>query len=199
MSEQGTKPPADDDDGGDGRVERDLFACSDTARSLAASGKPLANRPMQSATLDAIQRLERDLLQPIESRFGPITITYGFAGRELTKAVEKRAKADGRLPNITPRGDQHAGHELNTRNGLICGRGGQAVDLRVPGVATDHVVDWVMDNLPFDRIYRYGGDHRPFHLSWSAQPLGQVIRMLEKAGGLMVPIVVRRGRVPSKS
>lgn len=89
---------------------------------------------------------------------------------------------------------EHAGHELNTRGNRICKHEGIAVDLRVPGVSSDLVSDWVRANLPFDAIYLYTPD-RPFHLSWSPTPRGTVMRMVPKKNGDgLVPRVVLRGR-----
>ncbi len=99
--------------------------------------------------------MQRDLLAPLEERFGVVTLTYGFAGPELVKAIKKRAAEGGWLPNISPAGDQHAGHELNTHGKPTCKRGGIAVDLRVPGVSSEEVAAYVTENLPFDRIYLY--------------------------------------------
>ncbi|MFM7143856.1 MAG: peptidase M15, partial [Alphaproteobacteria bacterium] len=121
--------------------------------------------------------------------------TYGFAGPELVKAVRARAKADGRFPRVHPPGDQHAGHELGARGARICKRDGIAVDLIFPGVSSEEVATWVTRNLPFDRMYLYGAG-RPFHLSWASEPVGQVVRMVERASGREVPRVEVRGRQP---
>jgi hypothetical protein len=116
------------------RVALDFFECSDTARALRLQGAPIPNRPKEHATWVALENLARELLEPIAAAFGVVTITYGFAGPELIRAVRKRAKAEGRLSNISPVGDQHAGHELNTKGNAICSRGGAAVDLKVAGI-----------------------------------------------------------------
>jgi len=122
-------------------------------------------------------------------------LTYGFAGPELLKAVKLRAQKGAWLPNISPIGDQHAGHERNQRGNRICKRDGIAVDLRVPGHSSEDVANWVIETLPFDRIYLYGGD-KPFHLSWSPEPIGQVIRMKLTERGFLYPRVERRGAPP---
>ena len=121
-------------------------------------------------------------------------MTYGFAGPELIKAIKKRA-AEGRwFPNICPETDQHAGHELNTRGTRICKHDGISVDLRIPGRSADEVSDWVRANLAFDAIYLYDPDD-PFHLSWSPEPRGTVIRMVPKKNGVgLVPRVVVLGK-----
>ncbi len=143
-----------------------------------------------------VGRHEVDAARPAAScrgDFGVVEITYGFAGPELVKAIRKRAAEGGCLPNTHPPGDQHAGHESNTRGTRICKVNGFAVDLRVPGVPSDVVSDWVRANLPFDAIYLYGPE-RPFHLSWSPMRRGTVIRMLPKksAAGLHPVTVTRR-------
>lgn len=168
-----------------------LLHCCETWQVLAARNQLLQNRPQQAETWHAIEQLDRELLQPLESRYGIVTLTYGFAGRELTKAVEKRATEGGWLPNITPAFDQHAGHELNTRGNRICKRDGFAVDMRVPGHSSLDVASWVSENLPFDRMYLYD-DERPFHLSWAPKPVAMVVRMVETESGHLIPRVIRR-------
>jgi hypothetical protein len=170
-----------------------LLHCCDTWHVLAAAGAMIPNRPEQPETWAALRRIRDELLEPIEKRFGLAIVTYGFAGPELVRAVEKRARETGTLPNITPRGDQHAGHEKNSVGKRICERDGVAVDLQIPGVSSLAVASWVMENLPFDRIYLYGAD-RPFHISWAPAPLGQVIEMRNATSGAVYPHVVRRGR-----
>ena len=170
--------------------------CCETWHVLAAAGTRIENRPKEPATWAAIAGMQRDLLAPLEERYGVVTLTYGFAGPELVKAIKRRAKEGGWLPNISPRGDQHAGHELNTRGKRICERDGIAVDLRVPGTSSMEVADWVIENLPFDRIYLYTAD-RPFHMSWAPEELrvGQVVQMVPKPSGGLMPRVRVRGRV----
>jgi hypothetical protein len=136
--------------------------------------------------------MKRRLLAPLEERFGVVTLTYGFAGPELLKAVKQRAQDGGWLPNISPIGDQHSGYERNQLGNRICKRDGIAVDLRVPGHSSEDVAGWAIDNLPFDRIYLYGGD-KPFHLSWAPRPVGQVIRMVQAKSGFLYPRVLVRG------
>lgn len=168
--------------------------CSDTWRVLSAAGQELANRPEQDTTRAAIEEMEERLLRPLEEEFKTaVTITYGFAGPELVKAVEKRAKEGGWLPNIHPPSDQHAGHERNSRGNRICKHDGIAADLRIEGVSSEIVARFAMDALPYDAIYLYGPD-RPFHLSCAPEPRGTVIRMLPKKDGGLYPRMLRRGR-----
>lgn len=174
--------------------------CCETWHVLAAKGEILVNRPKQQATWEAITAMQRDLLTSLEERYGVVTLTYGFAGPALVKAIEKRAVEGGWLPNISPKGDQHAGYELNTWGNRICKRDGIAVDLRVPGVSSEDVASWVINNLPFDRIYLYSAA-QPFHMSWAPAHLrvGQVVRMVPTKGGGLVPKVVVPGRKPEGS
>jgi hypothetical protein len=111
------------------------------------------------------------------------------------KAIKKRAVEGGWLPNISPDGDQHAGHELNSRGKAICRRGGIAVDLRVPGVSSEDVAAYVIEKLPFDRIYLYSAT-QAFHMSWVDPEFrtGQVIRMIPTKTGGLVPKVVIKGK-----
>lgn len=170
-----------------------ILHCCETWQVRARAGAVIPNRPEQSETWNAIEQLQRQLLRPLEERFGLVSLTYGFAGRDLVKAVEERAAEGGWLPNISPKTDQHAGYELNTWCNRICERDGIAVDLRVPGVSSDEVSEWVICELPFDRMYLYGAD-RAFHLSWSPEPLGQVVRMWTTDSGQLMPRVIVKGR-----
>jgi hypothetical protein len=175
-----------------------ILHCCETWHVLASAGRVIANRPEQPETWAAIERMETDLLRPLEKHFGVVALTYGFAGRELVKEVETRAAEGGWLPNISPKGDQHAGYELNTLGKRICKHDGIAVDLRVPGTPASTVYAWVMKHLPFDRLYYYAdqpnADQRAFHLSWAPQPLGQVVEMWTTDAGQLMPKVITRGR-----
>lgn len=164
----------------------DLLHKTDTLHLLSEQGMPLKNLPQQPETWEAIRQMEARLLTQLLARFGPFHISYGFASPVLVAAVRKRAKEEGRNPQIAPDLDQHCGHELNRRGQRICKRDGIAVDLKVPGVSSEVAAQWIRENLPFDRMYLYG-DERPLHLSWAAQPVGQVWRMVEVGGGRRVP------------
>ncbi|HMI88023.1 MAG TPA: hypothetical protein VK550_28260 [Polyangiaceae bacterium] len=171
-----------------------VLHCCATWHALAAAGTVLPNRPVQEATWDAIRTMPSALLRPLYERFGVVVLSYGFAGPELSKVVKKRAAAGGWLPNISPANDQHAGYELNSRGKRICEHDGIAVDLRVPGVSSEVVAQWVIDNLPFDAIYLYNAD-RPFHLSWAREPRGTVVRMFPFRNGRLIPKVIVKGRM----
>jgi hypothetical protein len=141
--------------------------------------------------------MQSALLRPLHERFGVVMLTYGFAGADLIKVVKKRAADGGWLPGVSPANDQHAGYELNTRGHRICKHDGIAVDVRVPGVSSEVVAQWVIDSLPFDALYLYGAD-RPFHLSWAAEPRGMVVSMLPTKGGRRIPKVIVRGRMKGR-
>lgn len=169
---------------------RPLLHCCETWQVLAARGELLRNLPQQDQTWRAMERLGQELLRPLESRFGIVVLTYGFAGRELINAVAKRAADGGGRASITPALDQHASHELNTRGNRICNRDGFAVDLYVPGHSSLDVASWVAENLPFDRMYLYGDD-RPLHLSWAPKPVAMVVRMVRTESGHLIPRVLQ--------
>ncbi len=170
-----------------------MLHCCDTWHFLAGKGQVLPNLPKEPATWAAIASMDHELLRPLREKFGAVVLTYGFAGPELVKAILARATIE-KPANISPRGDQHAGHELNSWGNRICKRDGIAVDLKVPRQNSLQVAKWVQDeNLPFDRIYLYD-DERPFHMSWHPQPIGQVIQMWVTKTGRLMPRVVVRGR-----
>lgn len=159
----------------------DLIECGETWRRLQTEGRVVSNLPLRDETFAAIEGLARTLLDPLRERFGAVEITYGFAGPSLTKHIHRR---------ISPPHDQHAGMEHNAKGALICARGGQSCDLRVPGVETFTVARWMRETLPFDSVYLYGSD-RPMHLSYGATPRKQMIAM-RLGGRARVPMNVSR-------
>ncbi len=129
---------------------RDLCECSEAWRRTRVE-----NRPAAEETYAAIESLARAVLDPLVDRFGPVTLTYGFASPALSRAIARA---------VAPRLDQHAGHERNPKGRLICRRLGQAADLIIPGVSIWEVARFIVDETPFDRMYLYGED-RPLHVS----------------------------------
>ena len=76
--------------------------CCETWHVLAARGEFIQNQPKQEATWEAIAGMQRDLLKPLEERYGLVSLTYGFAGPQLVKAIVKRAAEGGWLPQHLP-------------------------------------------------------------------------------------------------
>jgi len=135
------------------------------------------NLPTQPGTVHALQRLARDVLDPVIDQFGRIEITYGFASRELIRHVPGR---------IDPSRDQHSGHELRPNGKPICARLGQAADFRVSGLCSGVLAAWIAARLSFDRLYFYGTD-RPMHVSVGPEEARAVISMLPGPSGRRVP------------
>jgi DNA phosphorothioation-associated putative methyltransferase len=156
---------------------RDLVECGETWQKL-----HINNHPTAPDSYTALCDLARYVLDPIIDYFGSIKLTYGFAGRELTKHI---------LSRIDPTLDQHAAHELTRGGTPVCPRGGAAVDFLVEYEDMNEVVKWVAANTPFDRIYYYGCQ-RPIHVSFSYNPARQIVDLIAVEGGKLVPRV-RRG------
>lgn len=150
---------------------RDLCECSQTWRLHRPD-----NQPLQPDTYDAMRRLAEQILEPIARRFGRPTLTYGFAGPALTRLVARR---------IAPSLDQHAGHELNRRGGLICPRLGQSADVYLPGLDAFELARFVSENTAFDRLYVYGPD-RPVHVSCGPEQ-ARARYLMSEAGGRLIP------------
>lgn len=131
-----------------------------------------------------MRRLANDLLEPLRLHFGAPTLTYGFAGPSLTRFIKRR---------ISPRHDQHAGHEKNRLGQPVCTRGGFAVDFYVPGTSVDELVDWMMVNRPIDRLYFYGAD-RPVHVSLGPDESRKAWWMREIGDGRRMPVPYARYR-----
>lgn len=157
----------------------DLIEVGDTFKRLR-----VPNIPQQIETYTAIESLAVNLLDPIIDEFGSIDITYGFCSNELSKNIKAR---------IAPSLDQHASFELNSRGSRICKRDGIAVDFYVTNYAQNMnvIADWIVDNLPFDRLYFYGKD-RPLHLSYSNNPVRKSYAFSITDSGMRVPRPYKR-------
>ena len=151
---------------------RSLIECGDTQRRLG-----IANVPLNPATYNALYDLASELLDPAIEYFGSIRLTYGFASPELTKHIGR---------GIAPKLDQHAACEHGAKGALVCERGGAACDFIVNDEDMREVADWVIANLPFDRLYFYGPD-RPIHVSYSPAPENQAFAMAQSTGGRLIP------------
>jgi hypothetical protein len=137
---------------------RDFIECGETWHSSRVD-----NVPKRPETYAAMRDLCINVLDRVIDRFGPIELTYGFASAALSKLIQKKP-----YPNITPRGDQHAGCELNRNGKPFCPRLGQGVDFRVPGRGSLEVAHWIVAHSRFDRLYFYDDDH-PFHVSFGPE------------------------------
>lgn len=120
------------------------------------------NQPLSENSQLALQQLNDNILTPLQAHFGELTITYGFTSFELLKYIKKNSPGD-----MAPELDQHAAYELNSRGNKICKREGAACDIFVSGYENQmHIVaQYVINELPFDRLYFYGKD-RPIHISF---------------------------------
>lgn len=151
---------------------RQLIECGATQQS-----KGIANRPKQPDSYTALYELAVNILDPIIDYFGMIRLTYGFCSHELGKHIKKQ---------VAPKLDQHAAHERNSKNNLICPRLGAAVDFIVEDENMREVANWIAENTPFDRLYFYG-ENRPIHVSFSAEPKGEIIDLIMTENGQQVP------------
>lgn len=165
---------------------RDLIECGETWQSLSASlGAPFDNVPRVEATFAAMRELCTAVLDPVTERFGRPTLTYAFAGRSLTRHIPGR---------IHPPADQHAGHEVDLRNRLVCPRLGLAVDFFVPGIDSREAARWIVASTAFDRLYFYGAD-KPLHVSVGPENNRQVVSMAVGPSGRRVPRVLREDQI----
>ncbi|ABZ76535.1 conserved hypothetical protein [Shewanella halifaxensis HAW-EB4] len=146
----------------------DLLYCSQTQTK-----RKLTNTPEQQASIEALQQLAINILDPNVDQFGSITLSYGFCSAELARAIKKNDN-----PHIAPNLDQHASHELNSKGKVICPRLGAAVDFFVDAMPNqmDEVALWIAENLKFDRIYYYGKS-RPLHISYGPQ-MSQFVQLM---------------------
>jgi hypothetical protein len=149
----------------------DICQCSETWRRTL-----LDNAPRELETYRAISKLCETILEPVVEEFGRIELTYGFAGVALTRKISHR---------IAPKLDQHAGYERRPSGEYVCSRLGQAVDFRVREVSSRDVARFIIERLPFDRLYIYGSE-RPLHVSVGPQQAGAIFEM-RQSGGRLTP------------
>jgi len=153
---------------------QDFFHCSDTYQSTQVD-----NLPQNDATYSFIKQLANDILEPCIEYFGSLKLTYGFCSHELSRAIRKRNGG------IYPPLDQHAGMEQKATGELICPRGGIAADFHCLPTSSLTVSKFIVDQLPFDRLYFYGED-RPVHVSVNEKPINQIV-LMQKAQSRVVP------------
>ena len=151
---------------------RQIIECGETQSRLG-----LRNLPLRPQTYNALHDLAVRVLDPVVEYFGAIKLTYGFCSPELSKHITKR---------VAHQLDQHASCELNANNRMICSRGGSACDFLVEDEDMEQVADWIIANLPFDRLYFYGLD-RPLHVSYSERGERKAYRLIATAAGSTVP------------
>lgn len=142
------------------------------------------NTPRSAETIKSLEKLVASILIPVERKFGPLQITYGFTSADLTKYIAKNSPA-GTAPKL----DQHASCEVNSKNNPYCDRYGSACDFVVESNKnTMHLVtEWLSENLSFDRIYFYGVD-RPIHISVGPDDSKFIQIMGKSAAGKRVPM-----------
>lgn len=151
---------------------RTLIECGETQQRV-----KIANLPRKAASYNALYDLASKLLDPIIDYFGSIQLTYAFCSPELSKHI---------LSRVAPKLDQHAAHEVDRKGNLICNRQGAACDFIVEDENMREVADWVITNVPFDRLYFYGED-RPIHLSFGPQNSCAAYAMIKTASGATLP------------
>lgn len=167
-----TTIPELDDPCGKTLTYRSLIECGETRARL-----HLPNLPRNPATYNALYDLAVRLLDPLVDYFGSIRLTYGFCSAELAKHITSR---------VAPRLDQHACLEVNSGGNLICARGGAACDFLVEDEDMSEVANWIMTNLPYDRLYFYGDD-RPIHVSYAASEAREAFEMRAGPRGRLIP------------
>lgn len=143
----------------------DFISCSDTFKNVTVE-----NVPRRNATYEFMRQLANDILEPCLSEFGNLKLTYGFCGKSLSRAIKN---GNG---GIYPALDQHAGMELKASGHMICPRGGMAADFHCFPASSLQVAKFVVETLPFDRLYFYGKE-RPIHVSVNRELASQIVIM----------------------
>ena len=151
---------------------RDLIECGETQQSLS-----LNNLPSSPETYNALFQLATQILDPVIDYFGGIKLTYGFCSGELGKQIKER---------VEPSLDQHASYEKKKNGKFICERLGAACDFIVEDEDMREVADWIIENLPFDRLYFYESD-RPLHVSFGPSNQRAAFEIKKLVGNKIIP------------
>jgi hypothetical protein len=151
---------------------RDLIECGETQQK-----SRLSNLPKEAETYMALNELAVNVLDPIIEYYGSVRLTYGFCSPELARLISGR---------IAPHLDQHSAHERKRGGKYVCERLGAAVDFIVEDESMRDVVDWISENVTFDRLYFYG-NNQPIHISYSENPKGEIVELIQTASGKSVP------------
>lgn len=151
---------------------RDLIECGETQKKF-----KIPNLPKQSESYEALATLGRTILDPVIDYFGSIELTYGFCSHQLSLKVPGRN---------APKLDQHSSHEVNSRGNIICNRLGAAVDFYVSDEDMLEVAQWIVEYLPFDRLYFYGND-LPIHVSIGPDFSKNITLLKQGKGGKLFP------------
>lgn len=151
---------------------RDFINCGETQLQTGVE-----NRPRQAESYNALYDLATRVIDPVIEYFGMIELTYGFCSHRLAKLIKGR---------IAPELDQHAAHECNRLGMPICKRLGAAADFLVRDEDMRGVARWIVENLPFDRLYYYGTD-RPVHVSFGPESNREAFEMRASPNGRLIP------------
>ena len=164
--------PSIDQDCGQYFSYRDLIECGETQKKMG-----MANLPQEPDTYTALLELAKNVLDPVVDYYGMVKLTYGFCSQALAKNITRR---------IAPKLDQHACHEKQRGGRFVCERMGAAVDFLVEDEDMEEVARWIVERLPFDRLYFYGRN-RPIHVSYGPANSRAAFRMIESVRGTLIP------------
>jgi hypothetical protein len=146
------------------------------------------NEPENVKSNKALEQLIKELLLPIERKFGKLEITYGFTSAALKSYIAKYTPK-GTAPDL----DQHAACELNSKSTDICKRGGAACDIILENTSMASVTRYIVKHLNYDRIYYYG-DRRPLHISVGLNPVKHLQVMKDSESGRRYPSAKAYGK-----
>ena len=159
----------------------DFIECGETQKKTG-----IENLPKNPESYNALFELSQHLLDPIIDYFGPIELTFGFCSPELAKQIPGR---------IAPKLDQHAAHELNRNNKIICPRLGAAVDFIVEDEDMFEVAKWISNSLFFDKMYIYG-EKNHIHISFGPEMKNQITLMKKnKDGTRLIPRKIEKNKI----
>lgn len=152
------------------------------AGATAQAFSDIDNRPKSQDSIDALNSLILNILEPIRLYYGSLTITHGFTSQALVNRVPR---------GVAKQLDQHCAHEVNTRGKRICPRDGASADIYVNDITTSELAEYITRFLPFDRMYLYGRS-TPIHISYArSSSKREVVVMAKNNSGKKTPRVIR--------
>jgi len=170
--------PGIDDKCGRHLSYRSLIECGETQSRLG-----IQNLPKNVETYNALHDLATCILDATIDYFGGIRLTYGLCTAELGRHVKKRV-----AHNL----DQHSACEVKRSGRFICERLGAACDFIVEDQDMLEVAEWIVLNLPFDRLYYYGKGS-PLHVSFGPDHSRIAVQMIPNKAGLTLPRPLKFG------
>ena len=115
------------------------FSLREFTKSQTATRRGIDNSPTEEH-IENIKALTENVLQPIRSQWGVVSISSGYRSADLNAAIGGSSKS------------QHSK--------------GEAADFEVPGLDNFDLCEWIVNNLEFDQLILEGYDGKDANSGW---------------------------------